>query len=159
MKYRAILIDPEKQSFTEVQVGRGCEEIYKALGCSEFTTGSRPLLGSLSEGFDSVYVSDDPLEDREDPRFWFQVDAERDPPSSYPLAGLGLVQGVGKMGETCDARISIDDLSKRITFTQRKFRGFDVQPGRGETTLHGIKVNELLSVTMKAPIIDGTNEE
>jgi hypothetical protein len=27
------------------------------------------------------------------PRFWFQVDAERDPPSSFPLAGRGLLTG------------------------------------------------------------------
>jgi hypothetical protein len=89
-KYRAILIDPEKRNFTEIQIGKGIKDIYKAIGCRCFTTGAF-LTGSIEEGFDSVMVSDDDLEDRDDPRFWFQVDADRNP--SFPIAGRGLVTG------------------------------------------------------------------
>jgi hypothetical protein len=141
--HRAILIDPEARSITEVWIGDGCKSIQEAVGCDSFTTGSQPLCGSLSKGFDAVYCSDDALEDR-DPRFWFQVDADRDPPSSYPIAGRGLVLGTDKMGESSDARISIAALAKRITFTQRKFRGFEVESEPGT-----------ISVVLKAPIIDG----
>jgi hypothetical protein len=62
--------------------------------------------------------------DAEARRFWFQVDADREPPSSYPLCGLGLVQGTDKAGETVDARISLDELRAPITFTERAFKGF-----------------------------------
>jgi hypothetical protein len=38
---------------------------------------------------------------------------------------LGLAMGVDKEGAGCDVRISVAELAKRITFTQRKFRGFE----------------------------------
>jgi hypothetical protein len=84
-KYRAILIDPEQQTLTERKIGRDIE-IQKLLCCQDFFGGSRPLHGSRSR-FDTLYVSDDCLKDHHDPRFWFQVDAERNPPSSFPFAG------------------------------------------------------------------------
>ena len=91
---RAILIDPETKTFTEIQIADDIDGIQKVLRCGRFTTGGRPLRGSLSTGFDTLYVRDDSLEDREGPRFWFQVDADRDPPSSYPIAGPGLAYGI-----------------------------------------------------------------
>jgi len=121
---RAILIDPETKTFTEIQIADDIDGIQKVLRCGRFTTGGRPLRGSLSTGFDTLYVSDDSLEDREGPRFWFQVDADRDPPSSYPIAGLGLACGTDSNGAACDVGISVAELQSRITFTQWKFRGF-----------------------------------
>jgi hypothetical protein len=148
---RAILIDPEKQSLTEIQLKSGdFREINKAIGCRSFTTGAF-LNGSLEEGFDSVDVSDDDMEDRGDPRFWFQVDADRDPPSSYPIAGRGLAVGTDKEGATCDVRIGIDELRSRIAFTQRKFRGFKTYTG---AEAHGRGADVV--VELKAPVIDGT---
>ena len=121
---RAILIDPETKTFTEIQIADDIDGIQKVLRCGRFTTGGRPLRGSLSTGFDTLYVSDDNLEDREGPRFWFQVDADRDPPSSYPIAGPGLAYGIDSNGAACDVGISVAELQSRITFTQWKFRGF-----------------------------------
>jgi hypothetical protein len=153
---RAILIDPEKRTITEIPFEGDYRKIQAILGCRSFTTGSRPLNGSLEEGFDSLYASDDYLdEDRDDPRFWFQVDADRNPPSSYPIAGLGLIQGVDEEGAARDARISIEELTARITFTQRKFRGFEVSPGRGKIGDHLV---EMVKVDLKAPILDGADE-
>ena len=143
---RAILIDAEKRTFTQVEIEAGISEILQLLHCDCFTVGAH-LSGSLSKGFDAVYVSDDRFEDCDDPRFWFQVDADRDPPSSFPIAGFGLVAGADEMGETCDARISISELANQIAFTRRKFRGFKTK-SKGEG----------LEVTMQAPIIDGPNE-
>ena len=152
---RAILIDPEKRTISEIQVeAKGIAYIREALGCRSFTTGSHPLTGSMAKGFDALYVSEDDLEDADDPRFWFQVDADRDPPSSYPIAGRGLVVGTDKEGEDCDARISVAELTPRITFTQRKFRGFEVHTG-AEARARGAVV----VVEAKAPIIDGTAEK
>jgi hypothetical protein len=156
---RALLIDPEKRTITEIEFEGDYRKIQKVIGCRSFTSGSRPLNGSLEAGFDTLYVSDDYLEDRDDPRFWFQVDADREPPSSYPLAGAGLVLGVDKAGKTCAARISVTELASRITFTRRKFRGFEVYRGRGFGTLGGLPVNELVRIEIKAPIIDGAAEE
>src|SRR5262249_58058977 len=123
---RAILIDPEKRTVGEIAINGEpgvlpllSHETNRILGCNEHTLGAW-LNGSISEGFDAVYASDDPLEDRDDPRFWFQVDVDGNPPSSFPIAGLGLALGTDREGESCDVRISVDELAKRITFTQRK---------------------------------------
>jgi hypothetical protein len=37
--------------------------------------------------------------------------------------------GVDKQGESCDLRIGLEELKSRITFTQRKFRGFETNTG------------------------------
>jgi hypothetical protein len=144
---RAILIDPEKQSISEIQVESGFENIQAALRCDCFTEGAY-LSGSIEKGFDAVYASDDELSEEDNPRFWFQVDADRNPPSSFPIAGLGLALGTDTEGNGCDVRISVAELTSRITFTQRKFHGFTVTE-----IPHGIKIEP------NAPIIDGLTED
>jgi hypothetical protein len=151
---RAILIDPEKRTIAEIEFEGGYQKIQAVIGCRSFANGSRPLNGSMEKGYDAVYVSDDNLEDRGDPRFWFQVDADRDPPSSFPLAGRGLVLGTDKDGEECAVTISVAELTKRITFTQRKFRGFKTFSGAAARARGAHVVIEL-----EAPIIDGQAEE
>jgi hypothetical protein len=151
---RAILIDPEKRTITEIQLkGKGFRETNAVLRCHSHTTGAF-LSGSLEEGFDAVYVSDDPLEERDDPRFWFQVDADRNPPSSYPLAGLGLALGTDPRGASCDVGISVEELRRRITFTQRKFRGFETFTGAAARARGADLV-----VEPRAPLVDGTEED
>jgi hypothetical protein len=130
--YRAILIDPETRSITEIQTDGDYKNTLKLIGCKIFTTGSRPLNGSLENGFDTVNVSDDLLEEREDPRFWFQVDADRNSPSSFPIAGRDVVEGIDEAGGTCDARISIEALEKRIT--GRSDPAARCDQGRGQDT-------------------------
>jgi hypothetical protein len=143
---RAILIDPETQSLTEIELKAGdLREIRNAIGCRLFTTGVY-LNGSLEAGFDSIDVGDDGLEGRDDSRFWFQVDADRDRPSSRPLAGRGLAVGTNKYGATCGLRISINELRARIVFTQR----FKTYTG-AESHARGADI----AVEPKAPIIDG----
>jgi hypothetical protein len=154
---RAILIDPEKRTITEIQLEDDYKKIQAVLRCRSFTTGAH-LSGSIEQGFDAIYASDDelpdePTADNPGPRFWFQVDADRDPPSSYPIGGLGLAMGVDKEGAGCDVRISVAELTKRITFTQRKFRGFKTFTGK-EAQARGAD----FVVEMDAPIIDGTEE-
>jgi hypothetical protein len=145
---RAILIDPEKRTVSEIQhSGGGYQETNRILGCDTHTLGAW-LNGSISKGFDAVYASDDLLEDQDDPRFWFQVDADRDPPSSFPITGRGVVLGTDWEGESCDAKISVEEVAKRITFTQRKFRGF-----RTESGANFIKVEPIV------PIIDGAADK
>jgi hypothetical protein len=152
-KMRAILIDPEKRALTEIRIGKDIGEIYAALQCEQFTTGAY-LNGSLLKGFDSILVSDDYLDEGDKARFWFQVDADRNPPSSHPITGFGLALGADPNGESCDVRISMDDLAKRITYTQRKFRGFTSETFEPGTRADGL----ILKVETVAPIIDGTEE-
>ena len=157
-KLKAYLIDPKTQCVTEVKVGKGLQAIYDVLKCKHITTSGRALRGNYSDGFDSILVSDEPIEDLnpEDTKYWFQVDADRDPPSSYPICGRGLVQGADKFGETCDVTISIAEVRNRITFTQRRFQGFEVT--NGFTEMFG-KSMPLMSVSPIAPIVDGAAEK
>jgi hypothetical protein len=145
---RAFMIDAEHQTITEIDfVGDDIKKIYQALDCESFTTGSRPLIGSLSEGFDAVYVSDDCLDENDDPKHWFQIDADRNPPSSFPITGRGLVLGTDPDGEGCDARISLKELIPRVTFTRRKFRGFKTKTGKTGSTFN-------IEIELQAPIIE-----
>ena len=88
-------------------------EINAVLRCDCHTTGAH-LRGSLETGFDAIYVGDDPLEDWDDPRFWFQVDADRNPPSSHPIAGLGLALGTNKEGAGCDVGLGSKKLGRAL---------------------------------------------
>jgi hypothetical protein len=79
---RALLIDPEQRTVTEMQIkGDDYRETNRILGCDMQTTGAY-LNGSLEEGYDCIAVSDDVLSEDNAPRFWFQVDANQDPPAS-----------------------------------------------------------------------------
>jgi hypothetical protein len=143
---RAILIDPEKRTLTEIQLKNGrYREINRILRCRSHTIGAW-LSGTIEKGFDAISASDDDLEDRDDPRFWFQVDVHRNPPSSFPIAGFGLAIGTDTEGATCDVKISVEELAKRITFTQRKFRGFETRD-----------IPDGIAIDVKAPIIDGAD--
>lgn len=159
---RALLIDPTTRTITEIDLAPGLNAIYAAMECHRIASPTRGLNGSLREGFDTLYANDDDLlEPGEDPSLrehwqsnpydWYQVDAERNPPTSYPLSGRGLVVGIDKQGRGCDARISLDELKVRVTFTRRKFRGFDVKPGRGAI---GDAMTELVRVEPKVPLIE-----
>jgi hypothetical protein len=133
-KLKAYLIDPKAQTVTEVKVGKGLPALYDILKCKHITASGKALRGNYSDGFDSILVIDEPIEDLdpEDTKYWFQVDADRNPPSSFPICGRGLVQGADKFGETCDVTISIAEVRSRITFTRRRFQGFEVTHGSGE---------------------------
>ena len=157
-RVRAILIDPKQRTLTAIEIDTGLESIHEVLHCEHITASGRPLRGNLDDGFDSIYVSDDYLDERgaEEMRYWFQVDADRNPPSSYPIAGYGLAHGTDDRGEMCDVGISIEELRPRITFTQRKFKGFRTSEFEGEfggMPAMGIKGEPI------APIIDGSEEE
>ncbi len=120
---RAMLIDPELRTLTEVQYDGKNGEVYRLLDCNSIGIAAY-LNGSIDKGFDCVFASDDLIEDRGDSRHWFQIDAERDPPTSYPVAGPGLAVGTDDQGENADLKISLAELQSRVTFTRRKFRGF-----------------------------------
>jgi hypothetical protein len=146
---RAILIDPETKTFTEIDFKGGREEIEHLLGTISWCSGLyRWLRGSSGEDFETIMVDACGMETRPEQRFWFQVDADREEneTTSPPIAGKGLVVGCDAQGKDADARTSLDELRRRITFTQRKFRGICQQPSKG------------MRGPLLAPIIDGANE-
>jgi len=58
---RAILIDPEKRIINEIQLeDADYRKIQATLRCRSFTTGAHQS-GSIEQGFDAIYVSDDEL--------------------------------------------------------------------------------------------------
>jgi hypothetical protein len=118
---RAILVDPEQQSLTEVELDPHDERrFYQLVGSSTITDGAT-LIASSSRGWDAVFVNDEPMGFRSSRRFWFQIDVELTPPTSDPLQGRGLVVGFSKDGPH-DVHIGIEELRSRITFTQQKYR-------------------------------------
>jgi hypothetical protein len=129
---RALLIDAERQAITEIDFHGTPTEIQDAIGCQRYrddvqgyaNPATKPLTGSVHAGYDTLYVDDDQLEAELDPRFWFQIDANEEPPSSPPIAGRGLVVGVNRNGGHCDACISIEMLKARVQFTRRRFEGY-----------------------------------
>ena len=94
-----------------------------------------------------VYYDDYQDEAGEDPRGWYQIDADLNSRLSPPRAGRALVIGVDhkepypadhgvafykdlvgpdyRGGEHCDARISVEELRARVTFTRRVFRDYE----------------------------------
>jgi hypothetical protein len=154
---RAYLIDSKSQTITEVKVGKGLPAIYDILKCKHITASGKARRGNITAGFDSIFVSDEDIEGRspEETKYWFQVDADRNPPSSYPICGRGLVHGADKLGEMCDVTISIAEVRSRITFTQRRFQGFEVTHGFTEV----FERVPMMSVSPVAPIVDGAAEK
>jgi hypothetical protein len=115
---RGYLINSERHTIEEIDFGPDLDDICRVLNCRKIANCSRSLRGNMTEGFDSIYASDDYLEDH--PLFGFQVDTDRTPPSSFPVAGNGLVHGVDEEGHLCDIKITLDEVRARITFTRIK---------------------------------------
>ena len=114
---RGYLINSERHTIEEIDFGLGLDDICRVLNCRKIANCSRSLRGNMTEGFDSIFASDDYLANS---RFAFQVDADRTPPSSFPIAGNGLVHGVDEKGNLCDVKITLDEVHARITFTRIK---------------------------------------
>ncbi len=92
-------------------------------------------------------VKDAPVNEiKGDPRFWFQIDADLDPPATLPIPGRGLVIGVTQDGEWTDARVTIEELTKRVRFTRRRLR-------RGRTMSAELIKGEIWTGTL-APVVE-----
>ena len=121
---RAILIDPWTRSISEIDVGKGDDERKKALQCDEFTLGSLDRITSAAGDrllllVDKSYLQVGYMVDRDNPPVWFVMDADRDPPTTFSVPVLGLLIGLDENGFQNDAKISLEELTPRITFMQR----------------------------------------
>ena len=102
---RALLIDPDKKTISEIEHDGDTTSIRKALGCREYE-----LAALLSDG-DKLYFDADRFIDNLPPVACFFLDADREPPSAGAIPGLGLV--VGADGDT---KISVSELTARVLF-------------------------------------------
>jgi hypothetical protein len=121
---RAILIDPWERSLSEIDVGEGDDEIKKALQCDDITLGSIERITSAAGDrllllVDKSYLQVGYMVDRDNPPVWFTMDADRVPPTTSSIPVLGVLIGLDENGYHNDAKISLEELTRRITFMQR----------------------------------------
>ena len=68
-----------------------------------------------------------------DPKCWFQIDADRPAPATFPVSTRAIVIGLDCDGEWCDVAMSLDELKSRVTFTRGRLRRMtlrdDLEPG------------------------------
>ena len=57
-----------------------------------------------------------------DPKCWFQIDADRSAPATFPVSTRAIVVGLNCDGEWCDLEMSLDELKSRVTFTRGGLR-------------------------------------
>lgn len=148
---RALLIDPEARSVTEVDTSGDWSSILDLFGNPCRIALAAPAFVRYPDGgADVVYFDDAQDECLEKPTAWYQIDADLDLRLSPPRAYRALVIGcdyrkprpvdddnravafypelVGNGycgGEHCDARISVEALTKRVTFTRRVFQDYE----------------------------------
>ena len=144
---RAFVIDPEHRTVTEITTTGDWDAIRDLLNTYRIAIAAPALVSYSDGGADAMYYDDYQDEALEDPRHWYQIDADLHSRLSPPRAGRALVIGVdhGKPypaddgvafyedlvgpdyrgGEHCDARISVEDLTARVTFTRRVFRDYE----------------------------------
>lgn len=111
---RAILIDPEAKTITEVDYDGNYKSIYKLIGCQTFT-----VVGINDN--ESIFVDDEGL--LNNPEFFFMWRGYH-----QPLAGKGLILGVDDEGESVETKLTLDYVVDHVTFPELSFQGFDPIP-------------------------------
>jgi hypothetical protein len=99
---RAILINAENETISEVEYDGDYRSIYKLIGCETFTIVQFP------DG-ETLYVEDNGL--LFDPQHFFKHEGYH-----QPLAGNGLFLGSDDEGESIATQLSIDKLKDQISF-------------------------------------------
>ena len=147
MRALALMIDAEHRTVTEITTLGDWDAIRDLLNTNWIAIAAPALVSYSDGGADVVYYDDYQDEAGEDPRGWYQIDADRNSRLSPPRAGRALVIGVDhskpypaddgvafyedlvgpdyRGGEHCDARINVEDLTARVTFTRRVFRDYE----------------------------------
>lgn len=115
---RAILINPENRSLTEIQIEDDWKASVAALDCDLMAIAYNFNKQGLLE--DSILVDDEGLLKPGLPVFLFR-DVTL---GSVHLAGRGLVQAYNtRTGESADAMISLFDLAEKIEWTDQVTTG------------------------------------
>ena len=106
---KAFLIDPFKETVTEVQLKpKDYRHISKHLECDFFTVVYPPDIDK-----DVVYVDDEGIYIRDQKFFMFKG-------VPTPLAGYGLVVGTNESSDSCDPVTPLADIISLVDFEETK---------------------------------------
>ena len=120
---KAILIDPENHTVTEVEYNGNYKHIYELIGCETFTVVD---IGRDNNGLThSIFVDDEGL--LNNPRYFFIWNGYQ-----QPLAGKGLILGCDEEGETVAATLDLEAVRLNVSFTELSVRGFKEIPAHKE---------------------------
>ena len=104
---RAILIDPEDKTVTEVDYDGDYKSIYKLIGCSTFD------VVRTSTSNDGIYIDDEGLYAK-DQAFWsYRYNDTHEP---IKLINKGLVLGCDDEGDSVAPDSTVEDIKKNITW-------------------------------------------
>lgn len=107
---RAILIDPQTRTVSEVDYNGDYTQISELIEASYFDCVK---INSLAEGGDTIFVDDEGLlNDKVGQVGMFRVDGD------YPayLAGKGLILGTDQEGESVATKLDLDKVRAMIAF-------------------------------------------
>ena len=100
---KVLLIDPEEKTITEIQISKGLDPIYKAIGCDMFEC---PI---QYENQDTLYC---------DEESWLKYDGHEKgfafPNWKSPILGKALIMGCDDEGESEDCKSTPKDFSNII---------------------------------------------
>lgn len=102
---KGIFIDVENRQVSEVEIQDGLQPIYDKVGCELFEIVEYDY-------FNDVYVDEEGLLKLTPESKFFTIEGY-----PTPLVGNGLIMGVDKdSGESVDTNLSVEEVSKRISF-------------------------------------------
>ena len=112
---RAILINPEVRTITEVEHNGDYKQIYEYLQCGTFTAVGIEHKDGASN---AIFVDDEGL--LNDPRFFFLYKGY-----NQPLANNGLILGSDEEGETVGTTLSLEHVKSRVRFVELSVEGWE----------------------------------
>ena len=105
---RAILINPEDKTVTEVDYDGDYKSIYKLIGCSTFD------VVRTSTSNDGIYIDDEGLYAQIQFKWQFTFDNAYEP---IKLVNKGLVLGCNDEGDSVAPDSTVEDIKKNITWS------------------------------------------
>jgi len=111
---QAYLIDPVAKEIRPVDFDGDYKSICRLIDCRTFTVVE---IEGTGDPADIVFVDDEGL--LNDPHFFFMLDSY-----PQPLAGFGLVLGTDDDGESVSPRITLEELTRRVSYRQLRVKGF-----------------------------------
>ena len=141
---RAILIDPEAKTITEVQYDGNYKSIYKLIDCETFT-----FVGI--DGENVIFVDDEGL--FKEPKHFFIWKGY-----PQPLSGKGLILDTDDEGDSIATDLPIDYVKSQVKFTELSLKGFDPIP-EGAVTGKDHWMGEGVPIIGHVPVFGPPEEE
>lgn len=113
---RAILIDAEAKSISEVEYDGDWKKIKEFLGCDLFTVVE--LDYHADDSSETLFVDDEGL--LNEPKHFFVWKGY-----DQPLPGRGLIVGCDPNGDSIATSFSLEYVEKRVSFPELEFVGFE----------------------------------